>query len=264
VIAPSLAVRLPLAFPLVAAVVAALVPAARSWADDGLTDNERAWVAAAMPVVRHGRALQLPLDIVVQPDAQPDASPIALGIRDGRCKLVLSLRGNPAADDLQAGVPHDRFDAVAQAVFAHEMAHCWRWSQGAWHALPAGFVDAPEDSAPVTADAATLAALALEMRETRREEAYADLVGLAWTARTHPADYAAVREWMGRFRDDALPGDHHDTTPWLRLADDPGPFAGDADIFRAAGRIWERGLHLDAEVRTAQPPNGGGPSASMR
>jgi hypothetical protein len=264
VIAPSLVARVPLALPLLAAFAAAALSAAQASADDGLTDAERAWVTAAMPVVRHGRALHLPLDIVVQPDAQPDASPIALGIRDRRCKLVLSLRGNAGADALQAGVPRDRFEAVAQAVFAHEMAHCWRWSQGAWHALPAGFVDAPEDAAPATADAATLAALALEMRETRREEAYADLVGLAWTARTHPADYAAVRDWIGRFRDDALPGDHHDTTPWLRLADDPGVFATDPDLFTAAGRLWERGLHLDAEVRIAQPPEGGGPSASMR
>ena len=249
---------------LAAALAVTLPSAAHASGDDGLADNERAWIAAAMPVVRHGRALHMPLDIVVQPDAQPDASPIALGIRDGRCKLVLSLRGNPGADALQAGVPRDRFEAVAQAVFAHELAHCWRWSQGAWHALPAGFVDAPAVSEPATGDTATLAALALEMRETRREEAYADLVGLAWTARTHPADYAAVREWIGHFRDDALPGDHHDTTPWLHLADDPGVFAADADLFMAAGRLWEQGLHLDAEVRIAQPPEGGGPSASIR
>lgn len=249
---------------LAALLVAVLLLYTPASARDALSDTERAWIAAAMPVVRQGCALQLPLDIVVQPDAQPDASPIALGIRNGRCELVLSFRGNPAADALQAGLPHDGFEAAAQAVFAHEVAHCWRWMQGAWHALPAGFADAPEDELPPTADATALAALAQSMRETRREEAYADLVGLAWTARTHPADYAAVRAWMGRFRDDALPGDHHDTTPWLRLADDPRAFAADADIFGAAGRLWERGLHLDAEVRIAQPPKGGGSSASMR
>jgi hypothetical protein len=257
-------VRLPHPLCFAAALMAAVVVTAPAAAHDALTDTERAWVAAAMPVVRHARALNLPLDIVVQPDAQPDASPIALAIRDSRCKLVLSMRGNPSADAMQAGLPDGHFEAIAQAVFAHETAHCWRWTQGVWHALPAGFSDAPEDPTPATADAAALAALALSMRETRREEAYADLVGLAWTARQHPADYAAVRLWMGRFRDDALPGDHHDTTPWLRLADDPTAFAADADVFAAAGPLWERGLHVDAEVRIAQPPKGGGPSDSIR
>jgi len=217
--------------------------ASNAVAGDGLTARERSWVAAGMPVVHAGRARGLPIDIVVQPTEQPDASPIALGIVDDRCKIVISMRGNAAADALFASIPEERFAAVVEAVFAHEIAHCRRWTQGMWHALPAGFADAPDEGDDARGhEAQALAAMRREMRETRREEAYADLVGLAWTRRAHPADYAAVRAWLARFRDDALPGDHHDTSPWLRLAEDPAAFGSEPDPFLAAQPLWLRGL----------------------
>jgi hypothetical protein len=235
--------------------------AMRAEAAEATTPVERTWIEAGMPVVRHARARELPLDLVVQPGAQPDASPVALAVRDGRCLLVLSMRGNPAADALLAGLPTELFEPVVEAVFAHEIGHCWRWMQGAWHALPAGFADPAEDPLPATPDASALAALRQTMRETRREEAYADLVALAWTRRAHPAEYAVVRAWLERFRDDAVPGDHHDTGAWLQLADMPDAFSPSGDIFVEALGLWERGLQLDAET---QPSKGGGPSASMR
>jgi hypothetical protein len=224
-------------------VIAALVLAAASAAQAGepLSARERGWLAAGMPVVHAARARGLPLDIVVQPTDQPDASPIALGIARDRCQLVLSMRGNPGADALVESVPPEGFDAIVEAVFAHEIGHCWRWTQGVWHALPAGFADAPDDPADVHEPEA-LAAMRRAMRETRREEGYADLVGLAWTRRAHPAHYAQVLEWLERFRDDALPGDHHDTGPWLRLVADPAAFGAEPDPFRAAQPLWERGL----------------------
>ncbi|HUP10078.1 MAG TPA: hypothetical protein VMU47_23200 [Caldimonas sp.] len=210
-------------------------------ADERLTARERAWVAAGMPVVQAARARGLPIDIVVQPSDQPEASPIALGIADDRCHLVISMRGNPSADALAASIPAERFPAIVEAVFAHEVAHCWRWTQGVWHALPAGFADAADDDAQAREPEA-LAAMRREMREARREEAYADLVGLAWTGQAHPRDYAAVRDWLSRFRDDALPGDFHDTSAWLRLAQDPSAFGRESDPFRAAQPLWVRGL----------------------
>src|SRR5947209_6840524 len=129
--------RCPLA---IASMVVVLASAAA--AAEPITARERTWVAAGMPVVQTARARGLPIDIVVQPTDQPDASPIALGVVDDRCKLVISMRGNAGADALMAGIADDRFPAVAAAVFAHEIAHCWRWTQGVWHALPAGFADA--------------------------------------------------------------------------------------------------------------------------
>ena len=63
----------------------------------GLTDIETRWLRGAWPVISQARADRLPLDLVVQPQPTPEAVPLALGFVDGRCKLVLSLRENPAA-----------------------------------------------------------------------------------------------------------------------------------------------------------------------
>ena len=207
-------------------------------AQEPLAPIETKWIAAAMPVVRQARAQQLAIDIVVQPGDQPDASPIAMGIKDGRCELVLSLRGNPGADALFASVPPGLFVAAAEAVFAHEIGHCWRWMQGEWNGLPAGFAEALDEAG----DTPEIAALRRAMRGTRREEGYADLVGLAWTRRAHPAQYAAVRDWLLHFRADAMPGEHHDTSAWLRLAHEPSAFEAGGDLFREAQTWWERGL----------------------
>jgi hypothetical protein len=217
-----------------------------------LTAREQRWIDAGRPVLRAARAHGLPIDIVVQPTDQPDASPIALGIRDDRCQIVLSMRGNPGADALVASLTDALFPAAVEAVFAHELAHCWRWSQGAWHALPAGFADGADDETP--RDPPALAALRRAMRETRREEAYADLVGLAWTRHAHPQRYDEVLSWLERFRGDALPGDHHDTETWLRLAADPAAFGDEADPFKAAQPLWERGLRESDGVAVERSP----------
>lgn len=250
--------------------VALLLAAALARADGGaLTEAETRWIGAGMPVVRHAVAARLPVDIVVQPGDEPDASPIALGIKDGRCKLVLSLRGNPSADALDRSVPSALFASVAEAVFAHEIGHCWRYVEGAWKVLPGDLTMTPEDAAttasiaddaPGGAAFAAQAARRREMREAQCEEGYADLVGLAWTRRAHPAQYAAVLAWLEHFRDDDLPGAYHDTTTWLRLAADPTVFDAADDVFRSAQALWERGLRAEAHQRS----NGGGPSVSMR
>jgi len=233
--------------PLCLAALLATSPCAR--ADSALTPAESRWVGAGMPVVRHALRAGLPVDIVVQPGDEPDASPIAMGIKDGRCKLVLSLRGNPGAEALDRSLPPELFEAAAQAVFAHEIGHCWRYVQGAWKALPAGFSVAGDEGADDASQGEAMAALARqrrEMRETRREEGYADLVGLAWTRRVHQRQYRAVLDWLERFRDDGPAGAHHDTTRWLRLAGDPSVFSVGGDMFEEAEALWAIGVRAEA------------------
>jgi hypothetical protein len=214
--------------------VAMLMLAAPSaWADARLTDTETRWIAAGMSVVRYARGANLPVDIVVQPGDEPGASPVAMGIKDGRCKLVLSMRGNAGATALVGSVPPAAFDAVVSAVFAHEIGHCWRYVQGEWNALPSDFTRPSNDAA---ADAEPMPALG----ESRREEGYADLVALAWTRRAHPQQYGEVRGWLERFRADALPGEHHDTGAWLRRAREPAAFDASVPLFEQAKRLWAR------------------------
>jgi hypothetical protein len=231
--------------------LSAMLPAC---AAEPLRADELRWIGAGMPVVRHARQQGLALDLVVQPGETPDASPIAMGIRDGRCKLVLSMRGNPGAQALAESVPAELFAAVAEAVFAHEIGHCWRYAQGAWNAVPAGLVQPAGDDAE-------LAQLRQAMRETRREEGYADLVALAWTQRMRPSEYAAVHAWLQRFRAEDVDGRHHDTGAWLRLAVDPGAFERHGDLFERAVGLWQAGLRDNAEPDERQAVDGSAPRA---
>ena len=229
--------------PLLAALaLVALLSTPLAQAEGALTQTERQWIEAGMPALRHARSSGLLVDIVVQPGAQPDASPIAMAIQDGRCKLVVSMSGNPRADALVAEVPPTLFAPIVEAVFAHEIAHCWRWSRGVWNKLPAGFVE--RNPASPDLDHAG-AALARTMLETRREEGYADLVSLAWTWRSHAGDYAGVLAWLEQVRADEFEGEHHDTGLWLRLARDPGAFADAPTLFEQAEPLWERGLRTE-------------------
>ena len=77
---------------LAAALAAASLSAHAGTAD--LTPLEQRWIAAAYPVLAYARSVNLPIDIVVQPQAGPNDVPLAMGFAGERCKLVLSLRGN--------------------------------------------------------------------------------------------------------------------------------------------------------------------------
>lgn len=207
-------------------------------ADARLTERETMWLSAGLPVLRYAARESLSIDVVVQPDDQPGASPVAMGIRNGRCTLVVSMRGNAEIDSLSSSVPPTLFAPVAQAIFAHEVAHCWRFTRGAWHSAPAEPVDAAGSES-----ATALQSAEREMRLTRREEGYADLVGLAWTLHAHPGQYEQVRAWLSAYRrDPAIPGDHHDTGLWIDLARDKSAFAPAANLFLQANGVWERGL----------------------
>jgi ADP-ribose pyrophosphatase YjhB (NUDIX family) len=226
---------------LAATILCAAFPAATA-AD--LTALETRWLVAAFPVLHYARRLALPIDIIVQPQARADDVPMAMGFDGGRCKLVLSLRGNPGAEAQLAGVPQEAQGALIEAMAAHEIGHCWRHARGAWHALPAGFV---ETGKMTMADPALLAA-SQALRETRREEAYADLAALAWTRRSHPSEYARVHAWLARLRhDQPVARNGHDTRAWVALAQDGNRFGAAATPFDDALPLWHQGLLDDKE-----------------
>lgn len=221
--------------------VFALVAAALSQTTQAadLTALEMRWVQGVAPVVGHARqVLGLPLDVVVQPQDAPGMAPLSLGFIDGRCKLVLSMRGNAEGQRQIDALQPTLRQAALELMAAHELGHCRRYLDGAWHGVPAGFVaaKAPDTLAP------ELQRAWLDMRSTRREEAYGDLVGLAWARERHPALYASLHAWLVAERSaERVPGSHHDTLDWLALARDPATLAGPS-MFDAADRIWAQGL----------------------
>ena len=209
-----------------------------------LTDTEQRWLAGATPPLAWALKQGLPLEVVVLPEARPGAAPLALGWADGRCTLVFAMRGNPAARRTLDEIPAELRQPVLEAMAAHEIGHCQRHRSGAFDSLPAGLVDTPdriERSQPTP----ELQAAARDMRATRREEAYADLVGLAWTHAHDPAHFAQVLAWFDAARADETEHGYHDTRHWLALAHAPDAFAGDASPFEQAMALWERGLQDD-------------------
>ncbi|PHV31887.1 hypothetical protein CSQ94_18765 [Janthinobacterium sp. BJB312] len=209
-----------------------------------ITDLETRWLQAGKPVIEYARTQGLPIDIIVQPQDAPGAVPLALGYEAGRCKLVLSLRGNAQADSILQGVPAARHGLMMEAMTAHEIGHCRRYAQGDWHALPRGFVE------PRSMQRGKLTPLAQELRETRREEGYADLVALAWMHGRHPWQYQDVLAWMrgvraaGEVASGGV-GSSHATQAWLALADGAGVFDESASIFEQAQVLWRKGLSGD-------------------
>lgn len=206
-----------------------------------LTAQEVRWLQAAAPVLAYAKQRDLPIDVVVQPTAGANDVPMAMGYDGKRCKLVLSMRGGGDADAIFAGVGLEERGLMIEAMAAHEIGHCWRYANGVWHALPAGFMDS--DSAAVAAGPSRLADLKREMREMRREEGFSDLVALAWTARRHPDRYQAVLAWLAAVRkDQPVARGGHDTLNWVKLAHDPAVFSADATPFEAVDAVWSAGL----------------------
>lgn len=204
-----------------------------------LTELETKWIKAGEPVLAYARQLKLPVDIIVQPQARPNDVPLAMGFMDGRCKLVISMRGNPNAESILKGVPDADHAILIEAMTAHEIAHCWRYAQGVWHKLPSGF----EEVTSETSDDEELLALSRTMRENRREEGFSDLVALAWTKREHPAHYARVHAWMERVRaDQPVAHGTHDTRVWVRMAKDSRVIGHGANAFDDVLSAWGQGL----------------------
>ncbi|OYO30568.1 hypothetical protein [Janthinobacterium sp. PC23-8] len=197
-------------------------------AASSLNPLEMRWLKAAAPVVNYAREQGLPLDIVVQPQDAPGSVPLALGFDGGRCKLVLSMRGNAQAETALQGVPSASQDLMIATMAAHEIGHCQRHAQGDWHALPRGFVERGAIDGDVR-----------EQGQTRREEGYADLVALAWVHARHIDDYQDVLAWLGSLRQ---AGGSHDTRAWLALAGDSAVFDTAQTPFRQAELLWRQGL----------------------
>jgi hypothetical protein len=211
-----------------------------------LTEMEVRWLTAGAPVLAYAKQeLKLPIDITVQPQSSPNAVPMALGFDNGRCKLVLSMRDNPGAEQILASLPPEQRGLMIEAMTAHEIGHCWRYVQGVWHALPAGFVENSQQQAA----APDLLQLAQSLRETRREEGFADLVALAWVQQRHPGQYAQVAQWLHQVRQPA-PGEagagSHNTLAWLQQAPTGTAFDAAQPLFDQVGSLWRKGL-LDAE-----------------
>ena len=221
--------------------------AAAAGAAASLTELETRWLHAGAPVLAYSQRMNLPVDIIVQPRARPGDVPMAIGFEGGRCKLVLSMRGNPDAEKILDSVPPAERGLLIEAMTAHEIGHCWRYVQGIWHALPNGFVEAGEERA----DSAALLAASKAMREMRREEGFADLVALAWVRQRHPQQYGRVHAWLEALRETPLataaPGARsgHDTRAYVRLARDASVFGAAGNPFEAASATWTQGLLND-------------------
>jgi hypothetical protein len=202
-----------------------------------LSALEQRWLQGIWPVVAFAKESGLPLDLVVQPQPAAGLAPLALAFVDGRCKLVLSMRGNDEAQRVIDRIPAAWRDAALELMAAHELGHCRRHLDGAWLQTPSGFTPQAPDGL-----GATLRASYLEMQAQRREEAYADLVGLAWVRWRHRDEYAALQTWLVDEREnDLIEGSPHDTLAWICGAADPATLAG-ATIFQAAGALWSAEL----------------------
>ena len=150
-------------------------------------------------------------------------------------------RGNPAAESTLDTIPAPLLQATLEAMTAHEIGHCQRHRSGTFDSLPAGVADKP-DAIETRQPTAELQAMAREMRITRREEAFADLVGLAWTHAHHVDHFAQVLAWFDAARSDETPRGFHDTRHWLTLAHETDAFTGDASPIDQAAALWQHGL----------------------
>jgi hypothetical protein len=215
---------------------AAVMASASSLAAD-LTPLERRWIRGVWPVVAFARSEGLPLDVIVQPQPTPGAAPLATAFIDGRCKLVLSTRGNDEAAATLDRIDPELLDPTLELMAAHELGHCRRYLDGTWQKRPAGF------TAPASSDDRAARSEAYRgMRAARLEEGYADLVGLAWTWQRHRARYEQLHAWLLEERTrDRIPGSHHDTLAWVRTAGD-GRALSQASIFDAAAALWAHEL----------------------
>ncbi len=204
-----------------------------------LTTTEHQWLDAAAPVLAFARDQALPLDIVVRPKPSPGETPLGMAFVAGRCKLVLSMRGNPEAQATLDRIEPGLVGPVVEAIAAHELAHCWRHLQRNWGTLPEGLDD--ERWRAHVSDAQ--AELLTDMWRTRHEEAYADLVGLAWSLKHHPELYEQVHAWHVRLRaTQAVDTGPHDTRLWVHLAHDRQAFGTAASIFDQVQPLWVGGL----------------------
>ena len=211
---------------------------------------EQRWLQAVAPVLAFARATGFPFDIIVQPQDRPGHTPLAVAFVGGRCKLVLSMRGNALAQDTLDAIPPELQGAALELMVAHELGHCERYLAGAFARPPAGFSAAepaagpPADPGPPAGAGAAADATHADAwsQALRREEGYADLIGLAWTRHRHPQLYPRLHAWLLAERSsEAVRHTAHDTQTWLRLVRD-GAVLADPSMFSNATRVLALGL----------------------
>jgi hypothetical protein len=208
--------------------------------DSALTQLELKWLEAADPVLQYAVDQGLPIDVVVRPNNSAEA-PYSIGVEGGRCKLILAMRNRTDAEATLADVPEVQHGTLIEAMTAHEVAHCWRYNQGLWQAMPLGV---PE---PLSFANEELAKQRRAMRAVQSEEAFADLVALAWIQRHHAAKYEFVHAWLARVRkDQPVDGSFHDTRAWLELAKSPVVFISNSSPFDQVQDLWVDGLKATA------------------
>jgi len=205
-----------------------------------LTAEEHRWLQATWPVLTFARNAGMPLDIVVQPQPTAGLPPVGLAFKEGRCKLVFSMRGNPEVQATLERIEPELFEATLELMAAHELGHCWRHVSGAWGAVPSSRGGHAADRHAAQAPSPS------ELRQTaRREEGYADLVGLAWVQQFRLPLYARLHAWLVAERSHAtVAGSPHDTLVWVQLAADAQGFNGGTP-FEAAWALWADGLEAD-------------------
>lgn len=185
--------------------------------------TEAQWIAAATAAVAYGQAQGMPISLEVQSgDGLSGHTPVGIRSGGGRCTLVVSARDNPTADRVSAMIAPDLLELFLAGAAMHEVGHCHRRLQGYPH---------NERLLPVVAWIGPVQRWF--QRRIRTEEAYADMTEVAWLARFHPRQYAAVLQEIvkvrTRFREPK-----HDTLPWLDLALAEGPRDDGKDLFLAA------------------------------
>jgi hypothetical protein len=219
----------------IAVLLSGVLAALNCHADSNLHPIEVKWIAAAEPVLDYAAAEGVPIDIIVQPTSTAADVPVAMGVKNGRCTLILSLRDKADAESILQSASPERHALLIETMVAHEMAHCWRYLQGTWHTLPAGFESLADDAHGTSSQQH-------EMRVTQREEGYADLVALAWVRKKYPHDYVAVHAWLTQVRhDQPTLGGYHDTHVWLQLAADPKTFPTRSSLFEQVQDMWAAG-----------------------
>jgi hypothetical protein len=218
---------------------AALLAASATAQAFELTPTERAWLQAALPVLSFAREQALPVSIVVQPQPTPGETPIGMAYDEGRCKLVLSMRGNPEAQATLDRIEPGLRGPVVEAIIAHELGHCWRHVKRHWGSVPPQV----QETSALSRISVEQAELLRDMWQTRREEGFADLVGLAWTLKHHPERYEAVHAWYVQLRaEQPVHTGPHDTRVWVGLAQDKARFTPERSIFEQVESLWLDGL----------------------
>ncbi|MFP5393368.1 MAG: hypothetical protein ACLGI6_17745 [Gammaproteobacteria bacterium] len=190
--------------------------------------SEAQWISAASMAVEYGRAHGMPVELLVEAgNGLPGHTPMGLMSEAGRCTLVVAARDNPTAERVSAMVERELQDLFLQGAAMHELGHCHRRLRGFPH---------NEKLLPVVAWIGPVRDWF--NRRVRLEEAYADMLEVAWLARFHPERYdsvvKAIVQVRTRFREP-----RHDTLPWLELALAEGPADGagnSGDVFQSADR----------------------------